>query len=70
VRHYRDVLGFKVNDEQNDIAVMDRDGVRLLLIGRTPRHTGIGSAYLYVRDADALHAELLRNAAERSGRTH
>ncbi len=67
VRHYRDVLGFKVNYEQHDIAVMDRDEVRLLLIGRTPRHTGIGSAYLYVRDADALHAELLRSGADVQG---
>ena len=67
VTHYRDVLGFKVNYAQHDIAVMDRDEVRLLLISRTPRHTGIGSAYLYVRDADVLHAELLRNGADVQG---
>jgi len=67
VRHYRDVLGFQVNYEQHDIAVLDRDAVRLLLIARTPRHTGIGSAYLYVRDADTLHAELLTNGADVQG---
>lgn len=29
VRHYRDVLGFSVNYEQDDLGVMDRDEVRL-----------------------------------------
>ena len=56
--YYRDVLGFSVNYAQDDIAVMDRDAVRVLLIARTERHTGITSAYVYVRDADGLHAEL------------
>jgi uncharacterized glyoxalase superfamily protein PhnB len=64
VKHYRDVLGFTVNYAQHDIAVMDRDNVRLLLIARTPAHTGIGSAYVYVRDADALYAEFLENGAD------
>jgi uncharacterized glyoxalase superfamily protein PhnB len=59
VAYYRDVLGFSVNYQQHDIGVMDRDAVRLLLIARTDRHTGIGSCYVYVHDADALHAELV-----------
>jgi uncharacterized glyoxalase superfamily protein PhnB len=46
---------------------MDRDGIRLLLIVRTPQHRGIGSAYLYVRHADALHAELVRSGADVQG---
>ena len=58
VAHYRDLLGFRVNYEQDDIAVMDRDAVRLLLVLRTERYSGIGSAYVYVQDADALHTEL------------
>ena len=58
VAYYRDVLGFSVNYEQADIAVMDRDVVRVLLIARTDRHAGITSTYVYVRDADGLHAEL------------
>ena len=58
VAYYREVLGFGVNYEQADIGVMDRDEVRLLIVARTPAHAGIGSAYVYVRDADALHAEL------------
>ena len=58
VAYYRDVLGFGINYQQDDIGVMDRDAVRVLLIARTQRHTGIGSAYVYVDDADALHAEL------------
>ena len=55
VSHYTDVLGFKVNYQQSDIAVIDRDDVRLLLVARSPRHTGVGSAYFYVRDVDALY---------------
>ena len=61
--YYRDVLGFSVNYEQADIAVMDRDAVRVLLIARTERHAGITSAYVYVRDADGLHAELSAKGA-------
>lgn len=64
VAHYRDVLGFEVNYEQADLGVLDRDEVRLLLIARTPQHGGIGSAYFYVRDVDALHAELVRSGAD------
>jgi uncharacterized glyoxalase superfamily protein PhnB len=65
--YYRDVLGFSVNYQQHDIAVMDRDIVRILLIARTPRHTGIGSCYIYVRDADRLHAELVAKGANVQG---
>lgn len=58
VAWYRDKLGFSINYEQHDIGVMDRDKVRLLLIARTEKHTGIGSCYIYVHDADLLFAEL------------
>ena len=64
VASYRDVLGFQVNYAQDDIAVMDRDRVRLLLVARTERYTGIGSAYVYVHDADALCAELRSRGAD------
>ena len=67
VEHYRDVLGFSVNYEQHDIGVMDRDEVRLLLTARTADHTGIGSAYFYVRDVDALYEELLTKGADVEG---
>jgi len=67
VRHYHDVLGFSVNYEQEDLGVMDRDEVRLLLIARTALHRGIGSASFYVRDVDALHAELVRGGADVQG---
>ena len=63
VAYYRDVLGFHVNYEQADIGVMDRDAVRVLLILRTERHRGIGSTYVYVHDADGLHAELRAKGA-------
>ena len=67
VAYYRDVLGFTVNYAQHDIGVMDRDKTRLLLVARTPRHTGIGSCYFYVQDADALHAELVAKGANVQG---
>jgi predicted enzyme related to lactoylglutathione lyase len=67
VTHYRDVLGFSINYAQDDIGVMERDEVSLLLIARTPQHGGIGSAYFYVRDVDALYAELVRSGADVQG---
>ena len=68
VKHYRDILGFKINYEQHDIGVLDRDNVRLLLVARTPQHRGIGSASFYVHDADALHAELIEKGADVQGK--
>jgi aminoglycoside 3-N-acetyltransferase len=67
VAYYRDVLGFTVNYAQHDIGVMDRDKTRLLLVARSSRHTGIGSCYVYVEDADALHAELVAKGANVQG---
>ena len=46
---------------------MDRDDVRLLLIARTERHKGIGSAYVYVENAAALCAELRNKGANVQG---
>lgn len=60
---YRDVLGFSINYEQHDLGVMDRDNVRLLLTARTPQHTGIGSCYVYIDNADDLYDELLAKGA-------
>jgi uncharacterized glyoxalase superfamily protein PhnB len=67
VAHYRDVLGFRINYQQHDLGVMDRDRITVLLIARTERHTGIGSAYVYIEDADALYAELQAKGANLQG---
>jgi catechol 2,3-dioxygenase-like lactoylglutathione lyase family enzyme len=67
VAHYRDVLGFSVNYAQHDIGVMDRDAARILLIARTPEMTGTSACYLYVRDADQLHAQLTERGAHVEG---
>jgi predicted enzyme related to lactoylglutathione lyase len=68
VAYYQSVLGFHINYyAQGDIGVMDRDEVTLLLITRTARHTGFASCYAYVRDADALHAELSERGANVQG---
>ena len=67
VRYYRDILGFTVNYEQEDLGVLDRDEIRILVLKRTPEHTGIGSAYVYVRDVDTLHKELVDKGADVQG---
>jgi uncharacterized glyoxalase superfamily protein PhnB len=67
VAYYQKVFGFKINYAQDDMGVMYRDDVTLLLIRRTAQHTGIGSCYVYIRDADALHAELLARGANVAG---
>jgi len=67
VRHYRDVLGFRINYEQHDLGVMDRDAITILLIARTPAHKGIGSFEVYVSDVDALYEELLAKGVKVSG---
>src|ERR1017187_9315391 len=67
VAYYRDVLAFRINYQQDDLGVMDRDKITVLLIPRTERHAGIGSAYVYVKDADALHAELRARGASIQG---
>jgi len=64
IDYYRDVLGFRINYAQHDLGVMDRDAIRLLLVPRT--HCP-ASAYFYVRDADALHAELVSRGANVQG---
>jgi len=63
VAWYRDVLGFRINYQQQDLGVMDRDAITLLLIARTERHTGIGSCEVFVSDADALYEELAAKGA-------
>lgn len=67
VKYYHDVFGFEVNYQQHDIGVMDRDEMRLILIARTPQHSGIGSCGFYVTDADALYVELLAKGANLQG---
>ena len=67
VAYYRDVLGFRINYAQADLGVMDRDDITLLLVQRTARHAGIGTCEFYVRDADALHAELVARGANVQG---
>lgn len=63
VAYYRDVLGFRINYQQSDLGVMDRDAITVLLISRTEQHKGIGSFEVYVEDADALYAELQARGA-------
>jgi len=67
VAHYRDVLGFRINYQQDDLGVMDRDEITVVLIPRAGRHTGIGSAYIYIENADALYAELRAKGANVQG---
>jgi uncharacterized glyoxalase superfamily protein PhnB len=64
VTYYRDVLGFRINYQQADLGVMDRDAITILLIARTEAHKGIGSFEAYVSNADALYEELLGKGAK------
>ncbi len=43
VAHYRDVLGFSIKFQQQDLGVMYRDSVTLLLVQKTPDQHSIGS---------------------------
>ena len=67
VDFYRDVLGFRINYQQHDLGVMDRDAITVLLIARTDQHKGIGSCEVYVADADALYQEFLAKGARLLG---
>jgi uncharacterized glyoxalase superfamily protein PhnB len=64
VAYYRDVLGFRINYQQDDLGVMDRDAITILLIARTEMHKGIGSFGTYVSDVDALYEELRAKGAK------
>jgi catechol 2,3-dioxygenase-like lactoylglutathione lyase family enzyme len=68
VVYYRDTLGFKINYQQHDLGVMDRDSVTVLLIARSEQHSGIGSAEFYIASADALYAELHAKGANLQGK--
>lgn len=63
IEYYQRVLGFHLNYAQHDLGVMDRDDVTILLIQRKAEHTGVAFCEAYVRDADALHAELVGRGA-------
>ena len=63
IAHYRDVLGFTINFAQENLGVMDRDSVRVLIVKRDDRGVGVGACYVYVRDIDQLHAELVAKGA-------
>ena len=67
IAHYRDVLGFAINYAQDDLGVMDRDSVRVLIVPRGDKGTGCGGCYIYVRDIDELHAELVGKGANVQG---
>ncbi len=58
VTYYREVLSFRINYQQHDLGVMDRDAITVLLIARTGQHKGIGSCEVFVADVDALYDEL------------
>ena len=64
VAYYRDILGFRINYQQSDLGVMDRDAITVLLIARTEQHKGIGSFGTYVSDVDALYEELKAKGAK------
>lgn len=67
IAHYVDVLGFRINYSQQDLGVMYRDAVTLLLVPHASGAATFGAAEFYVRDADRLHAELVARGAAVQG---
>lgn len=67
VLYYQQVMGFGVNYQQDDLGVLDRDNVRLLLVAKTQHEPGPGSCCVYIRDADELYQELKTQGAELLG---
>jgi catechol 2,3-dioxygenase-like lactoylglutathione lyase family enzyme len=66
--HYRDVLGFAMTFQYGDptfYVCLCRDEVALHLIAahRTKRLPGNGAICIFVRDVDAVHAELAARGA-------
>jgi uncharacterized glyoxalase superfamily protein PhnB len=68
MEHYRDVLGFEITFQYGNptfYVCMCRDEVQLHLIAarRTERLAGNGALCIFVRDVDAVHAELVARGA-------
>jgi ubiquinone/menaquinone biosynthesis C-methylase UbiE/catechol 2,3-dioxygenase-like lactoylglutathione lyase family enzyme len=72
VAYYRDKLGFRVDKEEHGFAIVSRDGVAFQLILPEEKPTAPRDvtqfaadcdAYVYVRDANALHDEFRKNGA-------
>lgn len=67
--HYRDVLGFDVTFQYGKptfYVCLCRDEVNLHLLaaGETKRLPGSGAVCIFVKDVDALHAELVARGAK------
>src|SRR4029078_2998314 len=73
--HYEGVLGFRreyIAGAPPQFAIMSRDGLAIMLrlvpapeqISPNEKQCGTWDAFLWVRDARALHAELRANAAD------
>jgi uncharacterized glyoxalase superfamily protein PhnB len=56
-----------VNYRDDNIGVMYRDRVTILLFPRTERNQGAGEAYFYIANADQLCAEMRANGADVRG---
>src|ERR1700761_3766711 len=68
IEHYRDALGFTITFEYGDptfYVCLSRDQVALHLIaaGKTTRLPGQSAICIFVKDVDAVHAELKERGA-------
>jgi catechol 2,3-dioxygenase-like lactoylglutathione lyase family enzyme len=66
--HYRDVLGFTVTFQYGDptfyvCLCREEVALHLLAAGQTRRLAGNGGICIFVRDVDAVHAELAARGA-------
>ena len=66
--YFQDRLGFTMQGSAGDLpswASMQRDGVEIMLVcGDYPAPASDWAAYIYVEDADALHADLKARGAD------
>jgi predicted enzyme related to lactoylglutathione lyase len=67
VTYYREVLGFQINHQQEDLGVMDRDAITVLLRPRSGPLKGVGGFSVYVSDVDTLYAELRAKGTQVQG---
>ncbi len=72
VSHYESVFGFRREYAAPEFAIVSRDGLSIMLrlvaapekISPNERQGGTWDVFFWVRDAKALHEELLKNGAD------
>lgn len=67
IAYYENQLGFHINYARDDLGIMSRDGVTLILSPKGEGRREARSCYAYIHDADRFHAELVARGARLQG---